>query len=67
VVVANLTGAIDEVVRGPVLVAEGGPDLDLVIHRHGIGDAKIAHRAADIVDVPFEGKFRCVNSEKYTC
>ena len=54
---------IEEVVRGPVIVLERGPDDELVVERDRIADAEVADRLAHIVRAALERELRRVNPD----
>jgi hypothetical protein len=63
VVVTNLSGGVDEVVRGPVFIVKAAPDAIVVIHRDRISDAEIANGFADVRLVFLEGKLWSVHAD----
>src|ERR1700689_211352 len=65
VVEADAPRGIDKVISGPVLIVKSTPDAIVVIHRHGIGDAEILHRFADVRFIFFKGKLWGMNADNY--
>src|SRR3954454_24387713 len=63
VVVADDAVAVDEVERGPVLVAEGAPDPVVAVDGHRIVDRSFLRRLLDPVDLVLERELRRVDSD----
>ena len=63
VVIAHAARRIDEVVGGPEPVVECAPDTIVVVHRHGVVDAQVAHRLANICLIFFKRELGGVNAK----
>src|SRR6266545_2763233 len=46
---ADVTAPVDEVLRGPVLVREGVPRVEVVVERDRVAHAQLAYRPAHVV------------------
>ena len=54
---------IEQVQRGPVLVAEGLPDGEVVVDRHRERDVDVPHGLAHVLQVPLELELRGVDTD----
>ncbi|MOA22820.1 hypothetical protein D3C78_1434060 [compost metagenome] len=62
-VVANLALGIDQVMRRPVAVIKGAPDLVIIVDCHRVIDLEVRDGLPDIVDFLFKGEFGCVDTD----
>src|SRR5258707_14528868 len=62
---ANMAGRIDEVVRGPVLVVEAAPDHKVAVDRDRVVDFEVANGAPHIVDALLESEFRRMHADHH--
>ena len=62
-VVANAALGVDEIVGRPVLVLEGAPDGEIIVHGDRIVDAQAAHRVADVGLGLLEGELGRVDAD----
>ncbi|MCY1178309.1 hypothetical protein D9M73_186550 [compost metagenome] len=64
-VITNASLGVGKVMRRPVLVVEGAPDLELVIDGHRVVDAQVFHGLGDVADIAFEGKLRRMHADHH--
>ncbi len=65
VMVANPAPRIDEVDRRPVVVAEGPPDLVVVVHRDRIRHPQVVHRPAHVLQLLLDAELRRMHSDHH--
>src|SRR5579883_212204 len=63
VAITDATHCVDEIIRGPELIAERPPDYIIVVEQDGIGDVELLHRAPHIAGIFFEGELRSMNAK----
>ena len=63
--VAHLAGRVDQVVRGPVLVAPCRPRVEVVVLHDRIADAELPDRAADVAGVALEGELGRLDADDH--
>src|SRR5439155_17573368 len=59
----DVTRAIDEIVRGPVLVEEAVPRALVRVEGDRVFDREVPYRRADVAGVGFEGELRRVDAD----
>ena len=58
VVEPQTSTSVDEIERRPVAVRERLPDREVVVDDHGVGNAELRYRAADVVEIVLEAELR---------
>jgi hypothetical protein len=61
--VPDVAARIDEIVRGPILVAERAPELVVVVDCNRIRDAELLHFAAHVLQILLERELRRVDAD----
>jgi hypothetical protein len=63
--VAEATVRVEDVECGPVLVAEGPPDREVVVDRDGVPHSDLLRGLTDVVEVPLEHELGGVDADQH--